>query len=180
MKVIRMRRLKMLALAAAGAILVSNPAVRAAPLDEQACAQLKDEQAQLVKAGTKADLDRGADWAKTNLPPDRLRQIERYITVEEQILFRCPQPKPPRQAASEGSTEKTKRPKHKASPENEAAEAPDGAPQSTKPTPAKTLGAKSEPKPGQPTAKPAAPKPRPKVNDAYSPPRRLTDEGEAQ
>lgn len=180
MKVIRMRRLKMLALAAAGATLVSNPAVRAAPLDEQTCAQLKDEQAQLVKAGTKADLDRGAEWARTNLTTDRLRLVERYITVEEQILFRCPQPKPPRQSASEGSTEKAKRPKHKGGAETEAAEAADGAPRNTKPDPAKTSGAKTDPKPSQTTAKAAAPKPKPKVNDAYSPPRRLPDEGEAQ
>jgi hypothetical protein len=180
MKTIRLRQVTMLALAAAGAILIADPAVRAAPLDEQACAQLKDEQAQLVKAGTKADLDRGAEWARTNLTTDRLRLIERYITVEEQILFRCPQPKPPRQTASEGSTEKTGRPKHKGSTETQAAEAADGAPQSSKPDPARTSGAKTDPKPSQTTAKAAAPKPKPKVNDAYSPPRRLPDESEAQ
>lgn len=180
MKAKRLPRLKMLAVGAAASLLVSNPAVRAAPLDEQTCAQLKDEQAQLVKAGTKADLDRGADWAKTNLTPDRLRQIERYITVEEQILFRCPQPKPPRQTASDGASEKNGRAKHKRGAENEAAEASRGAPKSASPAPAKASGAKNEPKPSPTTAKAAAPKPKPKVNDAYSPPRFLPDQGEAQ
>lgn len=180
---LRSGRMGVLVLGAAAALATSGPAVRAAPLDDQACAQLKDEQAQLVKAGAKADLDRGADWAKANLATDRLRQVERYITVEEQLLFRCPQPKPPRQTASEGSTgkPKPKRPRHRSGTEDEAAEARDAAPQSAKPAPAKAPVVKADPKPTQATAKTAATKPKPKVNDAYTPPPRyLPEQTEAQ
>ncbi len=60
-----------------------------APLDPPACAALKTEYDGLVAAGAKADMDRGPEWAKTNLAPDRLGKIERLIAVEEQLSFRC-------------------------------------------------------------------------------------------
>lgn len=61
----------------------------AAPLTPEACAALKQEYDGLVASGTKSDMDRGPDWAKANLAPERLGKIERLIAVEEQLSFRC-------------------------------------------------------------------------------------------
>jgi hypothetical protein len=75
-------------LLAALLLALASPA-NAAPLDPQACAALKTEYDGLVTAGTKSDKDRGPEWAKANLSPDRLGKIERLIAVEEQLSFRC-------------------------------------------------------------------------------------------
>lgn len=88
------------------AVLLAASPVAAAPLDPQACTTLKSEYQSLVAAGAKSDKEKGAQWAKSNLQPDRLGAIERLITVEEQLSFRCgevltarpalkEQPKPP-------------------------------------------------------------------------------------
>ena len=69
-------------------ILSFGPAL-AAPLDKVACQKLREEQAELVKGGIKEQMAKGAEWAKANLKPDQISQIKRYITVEEQIAFRC-------------------------------------------------------------------------------------------
>jgi hypothetical protein len=63
----------------------------AAPLDPEACATLKSEYDGLVAGGAKSDKDRGPEWAKANLAPDRLGKVERLITVGEQLSFRCGQ-----------------------------------------------------------------------------------------
>jgi len=68
--------------------LVVSPAA-AAPLTPEACATLKTEYDGLVTGGAKADMERGPDWAKANLAPERLGRIERLIAVEEQLSFRC-------------------------------------------------------------------------------------------
>ncbi|MDQ8700746.1 hypothetical protein [Hyphomicrobium sp. LHD-15] len=89
----------------AAVLLAASPAA-AAPLDPQACTTLKSEYQSLVAAGAKSDKEKGPQWAKSNLQPDRLGAIERLITVEEQLSFRCgevltarpalkEQPKPP-------------------------------------------------------------------------------------
>jgi len=64
-------------------------AAAAAPLDPDACSTLKTEHQRLVTAGAKSDMDKGPEWAKTNLAPDRLGAIERLIEVQEQLSFRC-------------------------------------------------------------------------------------------
>jgi hypothetical protein len=87
------------------ALLAAWPAT-AAPLDPQACNTLKSEHQGLVAAGAKTDMEKGPQWAKSNLQPDRMNAIERLIAVEEQLSFRCgelmtarptlkEQPKPP-------------------------------------------------------------------------------------
>lgn len=72
-----------------GALLLAAPGAVAAPLAPDVCASLKTEYQGLVADGAKADMDRGPEWAKTNLTPERLGKIERLITVEEQLSFRC-------------------------------------------------------------------------------------------
>ena len=59
------------------------------PLDKAACDALRTEQAGLVAAGLKTDIEKGVEWAKSNLQPDRLKQIQHYIEVEEGLAFRC-------------------------------------------------------------------------------------------
>jgi hypothetical protein len=94
-------------LRAALTIAAAPAAALAAPLDPEACAALKTEHASLVAAGAKSDMSRGPAWAKANLAPERLGRIERLITVEEQLSFRCgelltarPQMKEPPQPAA--------------------------------------------------------------------------------
>ncbi|MGE0024844.1 MAG: hypothetical protein AB7S70_14565 [Hyphomicrobium sp.] len=70
-------------------VLLLVPPAAATPLAPEACAALKTEYAGLVAGGAKADMDRGPDWAKSNLAPERLGKIERLIAVEEQLSFRC-------------------------------------------------------------------------------------------
>jgi len=160
-------------LGSAGAILLVACAAHAAPLDEQTCGQLKDEETQLVKGGVKADLDRGADWGKANLGPDRLKQVERYITVEEQLLFRCPRPQAAREASELGP--KLKRPLAKNSSAEEDGEAPEASAQKPKSAQVKAAAAKdSKPSPAPKT-------PKAKSNDAYVPAKKLLpDNTEAQ
>jgi hypothetical protein len=61
----------------------------AAPLEQSACAALNNERDRLIASGLKSDMERGPEWAKTNLAADRLQQIQRLIAVEEQLSFRC-------------------------------------------------------------------------------------------
>jgi hypothetical protein len=76
-------------LAALAAVLLLLPAARSSPLDKEGCAQLKVEQGELERAGTRASMGRGPQWAKTNLEPAKLEQIKRLLEVDEQLLFRC-------------------------------------------------------------------------------------------
>jgi hypothetical protein len=97
-----------------GAALLSAQTAAAAPLDPAACTDLKTERQGLITAGAKSDMEKGPDWAKTNLAPDRLGKIERLIAVEEQLSFRCgelvtarpamkEQPKPDAEAAKDNT-----------------------------------------------------------------------------
>lgn len=74
------------------ALLASPAGAVATPLDQPACDALKAERASLVAAGLETEMARGPDWAKTNLQPDRLKQIARMIEVDEQLSFRCGEP----------------------------------------------------------------------------------------
>ncbi len=71
------------------ALLLQMPAARTAPLDKDGCAKLKAEQGQLEHAGTRGNMGKGPQWAKTNLEPEKLDQIRRLLEVDEQLLFRC-------------------------------------------------------------------------------------------
>ncbi len=70
-------------------VLVVLP-VRAAPkLDKETCVQLKSEQTTFIQSGILADVQRGPAWAKSNLAAERIREIELFITLDEQIKFGC-------------------------------------------------------------------------------------------
>ncbi|MGH6815608.1 MAG: hypothetical protein ACREC6_07885 [Hyphomicrobiaceae bacterium] len=66
----------------------------ARPLDKEACDKLKADIVRMEKAGVAANKARGPVWAKANLAQDKLDEIKRLIEAEEQVAFRCPQPKP--------------------------------------------------------------------------------------
>lgn len=66
------------------------PVLAAEPkLDKETCSQFRSEQIKFIQSGILADLQRGPDWGKANLSSDRLREIELYITLDEQIKFAC-------------------------------------------------------------------------------------------
>ena len=71
------------------ALLLQAPVARAAPLGKDGCAKLKVEQGELEKTGTRGNMGKGPQWAKTNLAPDQLDQVRRLLEVDEQLLFRC-------------------------------------------------------------------------------------------
>ena len=41
------------------------------------------------RAGCAANMEKGPQWAKTNLAADKLEQIRRLMDVDEQLIFRC-------------------------------------------------------------------------------------------
>jgi hypothetical protein len=55
------------------------------------CRAFEAERASLAAAGIPADMAQGPEWASANLSPDRLQQIKRFIHVEEQLKFHCPE-----------------------------------------------------------------------------------------
>lgn len=64
-------------------------ALGAPKLDKETCDQLRAEKAGFSQAGVLADFDRGPQWGKANLSTGRLREIEHYILLDEQLKFGC-------------------------------------------------------------------------------------------
>ena len=85
--------LKLTAILAGFAVFIGGAfgSARAAPTDVDTCKGFEAEKVLLDKAGIQADLARGAEWGKGNLAPERLRQVKRFIFLEEQLTFRCPE-----------------------------------------------------------------------------------------
>ena len=61
----------------------------AEPLPAAECEQLTTERAGLIASGIAQRMSKGAAWAKANLPAGDLKAIERYITLDELLNFRC-------------------------------------------------------------------------------------------
>ncbi|KAB2851265.1 MAG: hypothetical protein F9K44_02210 [Hyphomicrobiaceae bacterium] len=104
-----MKRVRVLAMAMAVALVAAWP-VCAGQLEPAACDKAKADQAALISAGVKEDMAKGPEWAAKNLSPERIARIKSYLSLEEDIRFRCPQPKPPRPEkvpASKEAAEKT-------------------------------------------------------------------------
>lgn len=53
------------------------------------CAQLMVEQTHYKERGVVDDMNKGADWGKANLSPERLREIRDYLALEEELKFGC-------------------------------------------------------------------------------------------
>ncbi|HET6387870.1 hypothetical protein [Hyphomicrobium sp.] len=58
-------------------------------VDPETCSALRLEQIRFRASGVLDDMSKGAQWAKANLPPERLREIEHYIQLDEQVKFGC-------------------------------------------------------------------------------------------
>lgn len=61
----------------------------AVPLDAPACEQLQVQLDALRAEGAADDMARGPEWARANLPEDRLRRVGMLLEVEEKLNFRC-------------------------------------------------------------------------------------------
>ena len=149
------------------------PSAIAEPLPQEKCAELATEQMTLVAGGVKDDFGKGWEWGKANLKTARLKEIERFIEVTEQLGFRCgfararftlpPDDDSRAEAAAAGE-------------KGEATDAPEDVPKAPpKPKPkakAKAADAASEQPAAEPRTKPAPKvqaKPMPKADDAYRP-----------
>lgn len=64
-------------------------AAGAAKLDKETCQQFKTDQVKFIQSGILADLQRGPEWGRANLSAGRLREIELFIQLDEQIKFAC-------------------------------------------------------------------------------------------
>jgi hypothetical protein len=60
-----------------------------AKLDADTCSALRLEQIKFRQSGILDDINKGPGWAKANLSPDRLREVEHYLTLDEQVKFGC-------------------------------------------------------------------------------------------
>ncbi len=60
-----------------------------AKIDAETCNLLRLEQIKFRQSGILDDMSKGAEWAKANLPADRLREIEHYLQLDEQVKFGC-------------------------------------------------------------------------------------------
>jgi len=60
-----------------------------AKIDADTCTSLRLEQIKFRQSGIMEDLEKGAAWAKANLSADRLREIEHYLQLDEQVKFGC-------------------------------------------------------------------------------------------
>ncbi len=155
--------------------------VVATKLEKEDCDRLKAEQAQLGPKKLRDAMEKGPEWARSQLTPAEFEAMRRFIDLEEQMLFRCPQPKPalpPAATTAKAGTDDddddkapAKKPARK-QPAGEAAKPAAGekAPPAQRPA---SAAAASPTQPPQPKPKPAAapaPAPKPKVNDAFVPP----------
>ncbi|WP_045836484.1 hypothetical protein [Hyphomicrobium sp. 99] len=58
-------------------------------VDPDTCSTLRLEQIKFRASGILDDMSKGPQWAKSNLPAERLREIEHYIQLDEQVKFGC-------------------------------------------------------------------------------------------
>ena len=158
------------------------PAAPALPMAPEECERVRAEKTNLEQAGVAADMAQGAGWARANLPPDRLKRVQRWIELEEQVLFRCPRPKPPvpADAAADPKDSKPGTAPAQAKKPQQKQQKPERPP-TAKPArqPADDQREKSGAASVEGVAKPAKPqKKKPKVEDAYKPPAPLSGDVE--
>ncbi|MET0639992.1 MAG: hypothetical protein ABWZ19_08275, partial [Hyphomicrobium sp.] len=60
-----------------------------AKIDTETCNSLRLEQIKFRQSGVIDDMSKGAAWAKANLSAERLREIEHYLQLDEQVKFGC-------------------------------------------------------------------------------------------
>lgn len=77
------------------------------------CATVRKTRTGLVEAGVLADMTRGAEWAKGNLPAGKIVRIKRFITIDEILKFQCAKPRKRRAKPSAKKTTKRRPTKRK-------------------------------------------------------------------
>jgi hypothetical protein len=80
------------------------------------CTQLANEHAKLTKSGIERLMNGDPATARTSLKEEQLARIERFLHIEGQIYFRCPQIKlpllrPPEPAKTQAAKLEKKQPK---------------------------------------------------------------------
>ena len=58
-------------------------------LDSDTCVQLRAEEKKFRQSGILNDMSKGPEWAKANLSAARLREVQHYIELDEQVQFGC-------------------------------------------------------------------------------------------
>jgi hypothetical protein len=71
------------------AVLAAPAGVLAEPLAKEACDKLVAEKQSLTMLGVDKEYAKGADWAKANLAQGELNNLKRFLTIDEQLKFRC-------------------------------------------------------------------------------------------
>jgi hypothetical protein len=61
----------------------------AEPLDKESCANLQVERKKLLTPEMQKALEQGPDWVKDHLNEESINKVRRFLSVEEQIVFRC-------------------------------------------------------------------------------------------
>jgi hypothetical protein len=129
------------ALLLGGAIAGANSGL-AETLDKDACAKLTTERQSLATMGVEQNMAKGPKWASANLPASGLDLIKRYITIDEQIKFRCrAEPVAAEPVAAPAAEEKPQKPAATAAKASLARSLPATA----KAAPAKAAGIKAAP-----------------------------------
>lgn len=151
-------------------------AAQAVPLPPEDCEKLTQEHGALAVATIKERMAQGPAWGKANLSSSQLKEIERYIQLEEQLLFRCGQAKA-RSAlpvAEEDAVAPPPKPAENGAGKAATAASGDAPAPAPKPKAAKKAAAKPaveatpSPDPAVPAKQPR-PKPKAKVDDAFRP-----------
>jgi len=165
----------------------------AEPLAKEACDQVAVEHEKLIVLGVKDWMAHGAKGALARLGIDKLAQVERYIVLEEQLLYRCglfrartvlapdveETPSDAAQASPTAKTGEKGTPSPAASTKSPASKRPANAVppvDERKPKPVaadSAANSKSSPSAGANTAKPEPQRPpakKPRADDAYRPP----------
>jgi len=76
-------------ISAVAAFAGSVSAAVAEPLDKESCANLQIERKRLLTREMQAALEHGPDWVKDHLDDESIGKVRRFLSVEEQIVFRC-------------------------------------------------------------------------------------------
>jgi len=71
------------------AALFARAVAIAEPLDKESCANLQIERKQLLTRDMQAALEQGPDWVKDHLNEAAIERVRHFLSVEEQIQFRC-------------------------------------------------------------------------------------------
>ncbi|GBE43193.1 hypothetical protein BMS3Bbin10_01269 [bacterium BMS3Bbin10] len=118
--------LKLIATALLGlsVLAASRGDTAAKPLSSEACVKLVNEHTELAKGGIEEAMNQDPENAGAALNEEQLARIERFLFIEGQIRFRCPEvqlpglgvPEPSKTQAAKLEKKKIKKPKGPAVP----------------------------------------------------------------